>query len=182
MPEQHEQTATASTWVFATEAAQILGLSYDTLIRLTDAGAIPCWRPMANSQRRWSRAVLAEYLASAGQPAAVADAGFAALDATFPAAALLAIVIAAAALPGGTAAALAALVVVVGVVAAQVRHAHRRGLARVAAAERRESAIAVRRIYAADRAPAVVDVRVDPRMTDAVAARLLTDITRGGAR
>lgn len=121
-------------------------------------------------------------------PAPVADAGFSALDATFPAAAVLAAVFLALALPGGTAAALAVLAVIVGVGVRQMLAAHARGLARLARHDvtrgRRDrvAAIAVRRLYTADRAPAVIDVRIDPRMTDAVAARLLADIARGGAR
>lgn len=59
------QTPTESGWTYAGEAAQILGVSRDTLISLTDAGEIPCWRPTPTSQRRYDRTVLLEYRAKA---------------------------------------------------------------------------------------------------------------------
>lgn len=66
MPQSHAESAADGGWVFATEAAQILGIGRDTLIRLTDAGEIPCWRPTPTSQRRYDRALLADYRAKAG--------------------------------------------------------------------------------------------------------------------
>lgn len=44
-------------WVLSGEAARILGVSRDTLIKLSNKGSIPCWRP-AGAQRRWDREAL----------------------------------------------------------------------------------------------------------------------------
>ena len=67
MPQSHTHSAEARPgWAFAAEAAEILGLSRDTLIRLTDAGQIPCWRVSPTAQRRWDRRVLEDIRAKAG--------------------------------------------------------------------------------------------------------------------
>lgn len=65
MPQSHSPEAPTG-WAFAAEAAAILGISRDTLITWSDSGVIPCWRPTPTSQRRYDRALLAEYRAKAG--------------------------------------------------------------------------------------------------------------------
>lgn len=60
MPQRPTQSVPDSgpSWAFAGEAARILGVSRDTLIKLSDEGAIPCWRPTETAQRRYDRAEL----------------------------------------------------------------------------------------------------------------------------
>lgn len=65
-PTDAASASALSQWVTITEAAEILGVSIDTVRRLTDAGEIPCWRPTPTSYRRYDRAVLADFRAKAG--------------------------------------------------------------------------------------------------------------------
>lgn len=160
MPESNAQSA--PTWIGLSEAVEVLGVHETTVRRWADSGAIKTIRTPGR-QRRFSREDCERIAREGVVTEAVADAGFSALDATFPAAAVLAAVFLALALPGGTAAALAALAVIVGVGVREALAAHLRGRARLARAahrgrrdrfadvERRESAIAVRRIYGGTR-------------------------------
>lgn len=61
-----DDTAPLSQWVTVGEAAEILGVSVDTVRRLTDSGVLPVWRPTPTAYRRYDRAVLADYRAKAG--------------------------------------------------------------------------------------------------------------------
>ncbi len=60
MPQRPTESLPDSSpsWAFAGEAARILGVSRDTLIKLSDEGAIPCWRPTEGAQRRYDRDAL----------------------------------------------------------------------------------------------------------------------------
>lgn len=65
-PTDDSPTGAGSDWATIKEAAEILGVSIDTMRRLTDEGIVPCWRPTPNAYRRYDRVVLAAYRAKAG--------------------------------------------------------------------------------------------------------------------
>ncbi len=58
MPEQHAYDAPESGWVFTTEAAKILGVSRQTLIRWADEGHVPSWRLGGTGHRRFDKNTL----------------------------------------------------------------------------------------------------------------------------
>lgn len=58
MPEQQSHDTGASGWVFTTEAAKILGVSRQTLIRWADEGHVPSWRLGGSGHRRFDKDTL----------------------------------------------------------------------------------------------------------------------------
>lgn len=64
MPPEHPRK-----WVRVSHAAQILGVSRETLMSMTDAGILTCWRPTPTSHRRWDAAELDRQRLQAGAAA-----------------------------------------------------------------------------------------------------------------